>query len=79
VILTPTIEANCSTGKFTTLAGSGYQFIGSNPRFDPTDSSENPAFLIAPVDEKEPLKDYANTGYVTVLEQFKALCPGRLR
>jgi hypothetical protein len=76
--LSPTIQANCETGKFTTLDSERFQFAGVNPKFDPTDSDENPEYLIMKVGENEQLRGYEATGYGTALDQFKALCPNRV-
>lgn len=76
--LIPIIEANCQTGKFTTIAGGRYHFAGVNNRYDPTEGT-SPKFIIYQVGEKEPLEAFSATGYDVALDQFKALCPNRFR
>jgi hypothetical protein len=75
VQLLPEISANCKTGKFITLFGQGYRFLGANPQYDPTgDATE---YLIVEAGSAEPLEGYSATGYDVALEQFKVLCPNR--
>jgi hypothetical protein len=71
----PEISANCKTGKFVTLTGLGYQFLGPNPKYDPT--GDAPEYLIVEAGGSEPLEDYSASGYDVALGQFKALCPNR--
>ncbi|CAM5775544.1 hypothetical protein LMIY3S_05077 [Labrys miyagiensis] len=73
--LLPEISANCETGKFTTLGGQNYQFIGPNPQYDPTgDSTE---YRMVEMGNSEPLDGSSASGYDVALGQFKALCPNR--
>jgi hypothetical protein len=71
------IEANCKTGKFTTIAAGGYQFLGPNPDYDPTGT--NTEYLIVEAGGSEPLEGYSATGYDVALDQFKAMCPDRVQ
>jgi hypothetical protein len=78
------IAANCKTGKFTTLHSRavislGYQFLGPNPDYDPTGYSNTPEFLIVDLETNEPLGDSMASGYYTVLGQFAAMCPSRVK
>lgn len=70
------ISANCKTGKFITLYGGGYQFLGANPHYDPTGISTE--YLIVEVGQKKPLDGSMASGYPVAFEQFKALCPKRV-
>ncbi|NTF83984.1 hypothetical protein [Rhizobium rhizogenes] len=77
VQLLPEISANCRTGKFTTLHGQGYQFRGPNPDYDPTGTSTE--CLLEEVGSNVPLNGSSASGYDVALDQFKALCPNRVR
>ena len=76
--LLPEISANCKTGKFMTLYGLGYQFLGANPNYKPTVGG-GPEYLLVTADNKEPLDGSAASGYYQAIDQFKALCPNRAR
>lgn len=76
VSLLPEISANCKTGKFITANAQGYQFLGSNPQYDPT--GDNTEYLLVEVGTSEPLDGSSASGYDVALDQFKAMCPNRL-
>jgi len=69
------ISANCKTGKFITLGGLGYQFLGPNPQYDPT--GDGTEYLLVEAGGSEPLDGSSASGYGVALDQFKALCPNR--
>ena len=71
------IAANCTTGKFTTLYGEGYHFIGPNPDYDPT--QYNTEFLVLSLPANEPLDGSEASGYGYNLDQFAAMCPSRVK
>ncbi len=75
--LLPEISANCKTGKFETLGGQGYQFGGANANYDPTGMSTK--YLLVEVGRNEPLDGSIASGYDVALDQFKAMCPNRVR
>lgn len=68
------ITANCKTGKFTTLYGANMLFQGRNP-----DAGARTDYLITDTDDKVVLDGSGASGYDYTLEQFKALCPNRVR
>lgn len=70
------ITANCKTGKFTTLYGQGYRFLGRNPQYVEGTTTE---YLLVEAGSKEPLDGSMASGYDVALGQFKALCPNRMR
>jgi hypothetical protein len=70
------IAANCKTGKFTSVAGDGYQFLGPNPNYDPTGLSTE--YLLVETGGQQPLDGSSASGYDVALDQFKALCPNRV-
>lgn len=78
VRLRPEISANCKTGKFMTLHGQGYQFLGANPNYDPS-NGRIADYLFVEVGAEKPLNGSAASGYYEVLDQFMALCPNRAR
>jgi hypothetical protein len=68
------ITANCKTGKFTNFYGANMLFQGRNPDAGgPTD------YLISDTDENVVLDGSGASGYDYTLEQFKALCPNRVK
>lgn len=71
------IAANCKTGKFMSLYGQGYHFLGPNPQYDPT--GFNTEYLLVEVENTEPLDGSSASGYDVALDQFKALCPNRVQ
>ena len=77
VKLLPEISANCRTGRFTTLYGQGYRFLGPNPDYDPTGAGTE--YLLVEVGSREPLDGSTASGYDVALGQFAALCPKRVR
>ncbi|MER9584623.1 hypothetical protein [Mesorhizobium sp. M0276] len=68
------ITANCRTGKFTTLYGANMRFQGRNPDADATTD-----YLISDTDDNVVLDGSGASGYDYTLDQFKALCPNRVR
>ncbi|BCH05737.1 hypothetical protein MesoLj131b_77360 (plasmid) [Mesorhizobium sp. 131-2-5] len=77
VELLPEISANCQTGKFITLNGQGYQFLGANPQYDPTGGGTE--YLLTDAGGGDPLDGTSASGYDVALDQFRALCPNRAR
>ncbi|MER8467395.1 hypothetical protein [Mesorhizobium sp. M1409] len=68
------ISANCRTGKFTTFYGANMFFQGRNP-----DAGATTDYLISDTDENVVLDGSGASGYDYTLDQFKALCPSRVR
>ncbi len=68
------ITANCKTGKFTTFYGANMLFQGRNKG---TDVSTE--YLITDTDENVVLDGSGASSYDVTLDQFKALCPNRVR
>ena len=68
------ITANCKTGKFTTFYGANMLFQGRNP-----DAEATTDYLITATDENVVLDGSGASGYDYTLDQFKALCPNRVR
>ncbi|MFC3324612.1 hypothetical protein [Mesorhizobium cantuariense] len=68
------ITANCKTGKFTTFYGANMLFQGRNP--EPGAATD---YLISDTDDDVVLDGSGASGYDCTLEQFKALCPNRVR
>ncbi|TPL97160.1 hypothetical protein FJ960_24540 [Mesorhizobium sp. B2-3-11] len=68
------ITANCKTGEFTTFYGAKMLFQGRNKGTDVTTD-----YRITAVDEKVVLDGSGASGYDYTLDQFKALCPNRVR
>lgn len=77
VKLTPEISANCKTGQFTTLYGQSFRFIGRNAHYDPAGTGIE--YLVTAAGSKQPLDGSSASGYDVALNQFKALCPTRIR
>lgn len=67
------ITADCKTGRFTTFYGANMLFQGRNPVGGATD------YKITATDENVVLDGSGASGYDYTLEQFKALCPNRVR
>ncbi|MET3592951.1 hypothetical protein ABID26_002339 [Mesorhizobium shonense] len=67
------ITADCKTGKFTTFYGANMLFQGRSPAGSATD------YMIADTDENVVLDGSGASGYDYTLEQFKALCPNRVK
>jgi hypothetical protein len=67
------ITADCKTGKFTTFYGANMLFQGRGPDGSATD------YLITDTDENVVLDGSGASGYDYTLEQFKALCPNRVK
>ncbi|TGT78887.1 hypothetical protein EN804_35705, partial [Mesorhizobium sp. M8A.F.Ca.ET.161.01.1.1] len=68
------ITANCKTGAFTTFYGDSMIFQGRNKGTEVTTD-----YLIKAVEENEVLDGSGASGYDYTLDQFKALCPNRVR
>ncbi|AGB45316.1 hypothetical protein Mesau_02935 [Mesorhizobium australicum WSM2073] len=68
------ITANCKTGEFTTFYGAAMLFQGRNKGTDVTTD-----YRITAVDEKAVLDGSGASGYDYTLDQFKALCPKRVK
>lgn len=68
------IEGDCVTGSFIGLWGSEFRFLG--PLDPPTDLGAVWDFREAGIDG--PLDGSTASGYDVVLDQFRAICPGRL-
>jgi hypothetical protein len=75
VKLGSTLTADCKTGRFTTLFGQTYVFLG---RSTGTNSMGN-EFVIIDADANTPLDGSMASGYSVALGQFQALCPRRSR
>ncbi|RUU02988.1 hypothetical protein EOD23_18880 [Mesorhizobium sp. USDA-HM6] len=67
------ITADCKSGKFTTFHGANMLFQGRGPAGSATD------YLITDTDENVVLDGSGASGYDYTLEQFKALCPNRVK
>ncbi|OHV87955.1 hypothetical protein [Mesorhizobium sp. ORS 3428] len=67
------ITADCKTGKFTTFYGANMLFQGRSPAGSATD------YLITDTDENVVLDGSGASGYDYTLEQFKTLCPNRVK
>ena len=68
------ITANCKTGTFTNFYGANMLFQGRNKGTDVTTD-----YLITDTDEKVVLDGSGASSYDVTLDQFKALCPNRVR
>ncbi|WP_136616324.1 MULTISPECIES: hypothetical protein [Mesorhizobium] len=68
------ITANCKTGKFTTFYGANMLFQGRNR--EPGAATD---YLITATDDNVVLDGSGASGYDYTLDQFKALCPNRVR
>jgi len=68
------ITANCKTGKFTTFYGANMLFQGRNKGTDVTTE-----YLITSIDDNVVLDGSGASSYDVTLDQFKALCPNRVR
>ncbi|AZO53620.1 MULTISPECIES: hypothetical protein [unclassified Mesorhizobium] len=68
------ITANCKTGEFTTFYGASMIFQGRNKGTEVTTD-----YLIKAVEENVVLDGSGASGYDYTLDQFKALCPNRVR
>lgn len=68
------ISANCKTGKFTNFYGANMLFQGRNKGTDVTTD-----YLITDTDENVLLDGSGASSYDVTLDQFKALCPNRVR
>ncbi|UDL90428.1 hypothetical protein LGH82_03400 [Mesorhizobium sp. PAMC28654] len=79
VPLAASISANCETGKFSTLNGEGFTLSGRNPNYDPNEAVSQPEYLLLSLASGEAVGGSSADGYDVALEQFKALCPNRLK
>lgn len=77
VKLLPEISADCKTGKFITLYGYRYRFLGPNPQYDPNGGGTE--YLLVEAGGGEPLDGSGASSYDVTLGQFEALCPNRVR
>jgi len=68
------ITANCKTGKFTTFYGGNMLFQGRNKGSEVTTD-----YLITSIDDNVVLDGSGASSYDVTLDQFKALCPNRVR
>ncbi|KAA3451512.1 hypothetical protein C7I87_05650 [Mesorhizobium sp. SARCC-RB16n] len=68
------ITANCKTGEFTTFYGAKMLFQGRN-----TGTDVSTDYRITAVDENVVLDGSGASGYDYTLDQFKALCPNRVK
>ncbi|BCH08625.1 hypothetical protein AB4Z43_16960 [Mesorhizobium sp. 2RAF45] len=68
------ITANCKTGKFTTFYGANMLFQGRNKGSEVTTD-----YLITSIDDNVVLDGSGASSYDVTLDQFKALCPNRVR
>ncbi|RWM91204.1 MAG: hypothetical protein EOR86_26375 [Mesorhizobium sp.] len=67
------VTADCKSGKFTTFYGANMLFQGRSPAGSETD------YQITDTDENVVLDGSGGAGYDYTLEQFKALCPNRVK
>ena len=75
--LKPFITADCDRGAFTTFYGGHYLFVG--PHRKTGDDFLSLEYDIVDLSTNEVLDGTSASGYSYVLEQFKALCPGKAR
>jgi hypothetical protein len=68
------ITANCKTGEFTTFYGAKMLFQGRNKGTEVTTD-----YLIKAVAENVTLDGSGASGYDYTIDQFKALCPNRVK
>ncbi|MBB3302867.1 uncharacterized protein FHT72_006803 [Rhizobium sp. BK077] len=68
---------DCKTGRFTTITGQTYVFFGRNTATN-AGTMGNDFVLIDP-DTNEPLDGSMASGYPVAIDQFKELCPTRVR
>ena len=68
-------HGNCDTGRFVSIGGDALRFMGENRRRNK--DGTDPRYIIR--DEKgEVLDGSSASGYPVYLDQFKALCPGKV-
>ncbi|WP_246720895.1 lysozyme inhibitor LprI family protein [Rhizobium ruizarguesonis] len=67
---------DCKTGRFTTITGQTYVFLGRNTA---TDAGIGNDFVVIDPDTNEPLDGSMASGYPVAIDQFKELCPTRVR
>ncbi|NTI49034.1 hypothetical protein G6L94_11975 [Agrobacterium rhizogenes] len=63
---------DCKTGRFTTITGQTYVFLGRNRSGSASMGNE---FVIINADTNQPLDGSMASGYPVALPQFQALCP----
>ncbi|MBY3328775.1 hypothetical protein HFO02_35435 [Rhizobium laguerreae] len=68
---------DCKTGRFTTITGQSYVFFGRNTATN-AGTMGNDFVLIDP-DTNEPLDGSMASGYPVAIDQFKELCPAKVR
>ncbi|MBY3483340.1 lysozyme inhibitor LprI family protein [Rhizobium laguerreae] len=67
---------DCKTGRFTTITGQTYVFFGRNTA---TDAGIGNDFVVIDPDTNEPLDGSMASGYPEAIDQFKELCPAKVR
>jgi len=76
------IQADCQRGNFSTFYGAKLLFVGPHRKEAADDAftaALAPEYDIIDVARGQPLDGSSASGYGYDLEQFKALCPSRLR
>lgn len=73
------IQADCARGTFSTFYGAHFMFVGAH-RKDPNEQFDmSPDYDILDLSTGQPLDGSGASGYEYDLEQFKVLCPSRVR
>lgn len=72
--LNDAIVGNCRTGEFITLTGQRIRFAGE--RRKSTDDGMNPRYIL--ISGREVLDGSGASGYGETLDQYNAICPGRV-
>lgn len=68
---------DCKTGRFTTITDQTYVFLGRNTAMNAGTMGND--FVLIDADTNQPLDGSMASGYPVAIEQFKELCPARVR
>ena len=68
-------HGSCTTGHFVSLSGDAFHFVGENRRRRDDDVLWTKYIILN--DKGDPLNAEVASGYLTMLDQFEALCPNR--
>lgn len=70
-------SGDCKTGRFTTITGQTLVFFGKNTVANAETMGND--FIIVDPDTNQPLDGSMASGYPVAADQFKQLCPSRMR
>jgi uncharacterized protein len=70
-------SGDCKTGRFTTITGQTLVFFGKNTAANAETMGND--FIIVDPDTNQPLDGSMASGYPVAADQFKQLCPSRMR